>query len=260
MQNFNTADARGFSMNPRALLGPLSVKSNTFSQYVIRRMTFNYRTETSSTQVGLIAFAIIRDPVLYNDIGGSTNFFSNIKSFEESVSGPFRENQTLTYTYPGMSLWYLDSPNTGIAAAPGFSAASGSYNAMQRLQQQFVLAVSGDSIFLVDTNMGYIDIDYDIEFYGEGPSAFGGYPGLSRENEIKILQFMKDDLVSYFHSNPDLFKSLVEKTWVDKKKPHPLYWAISDSMAIHKGGITKLSPLMKYLVPLAEEEKDYFIA
>jgi hypothetical protein len=223
----------GYSIDPSALGGPMAVKTTSFVFYVFRKCRFHYVTECSSLTPGAIALGIIDDPAAYSDLNTTSHagMYAQIKSLENSVVTPRRENVTLDYSFNGSKLWALTSGAQKDQTDIGLSSTNLS-NA--RMETQFVLAGAQDMVIGTDgtTNqtMGSIQIEYVLDLYESRPVAFTNYlmlKHISQPHLQDVHEYLYIKLRSFLLDLPDEeIRKMMFKTRTDTRV-HPLITFLS---------------------------------
>lgn len=157
-------NARGYSsfswaLNPVLLGGALAQKAVLYDRYVFRRITFEFTTTTTTTQLGSITMGIENDVARI-----AADDFSSLRMVVPSVTFPARIPQArLNFVYDGPELYYtLDRAPSG----PGSFAQS-----RQQIQSVFSAGFSGGAPPVLNGNntLGFLMAYIDIEFYDPIP-------------------------------------------------------------------------------------------
>lgn len=250
MYNYNTSAYNGWAISPSALGGALKAEAMRHQRYVFRELTFRYRPTCASTQVGQMVIGLFTDPVAYHDIStGITSTFAQFKSLTSSADTSVRIPMDLKYQYRGNQLWFIDSPSSSISSNPGWGANTG-YSAMSRFQHQGVLAGSFDQNVSVNTTVGYVDVEYVVDFYEPRPaSAYTYY--LNSALAESLLKYVTEDLLVYMSQLPSRELQQFLELTKGKSRKHPLLLLAESDTHVHSGEI----PLsFRFLLPLLENE------
>jgi len=148
-----------WALNPVLFGGALAQKAVLYDRYVFRRITFEYTTTTTTTQLGSITMGI------ENDIGRiAANDFSTLRMVVPSVTFPARIPQArLNFVYNGPELFYT------LEKAP--SGAGSAAQQRQQIQGVFSAGWAGGNgpVLNVRNTVGFLMAYIDIEFYDPIP-------------------------------------------------------------------------------------------
>jgi len=130
--------------------------------------------------------------------------FAQIKSVGESMDTSIRMPCDLVYEYKGDQLYYCDSFDTAAATNPaGGTTPNDGLLALARLQQQGVLVACLDQNYSATTALGYIDIEYVVDFYEPKNFSYSQYAlSTSPTIERKILHYVFEELIPYLAALP----------------------------------------------------------
>lgn len=170
-------------LNPQLLGGPLSVESFLYDRFVIRALRVKFTTYQPTTTLGVIALCIENDPISL-----SANDFDTTRMVTPNVTFPIRiPKAELDYVYEGPDLFYCSDPAAGVNVA------------LNRQQVQGVLEGYDASPPNPGVLAGYLDIEYEVEFYDPiAPTALIG----ATTEERRALAYVRSMFGSSVKSHP----------------------------------------------------------
>jgi len=169
----SSAPYRGYyHLNPNNIDARLTAVANAFQFYAFRRIKANYISSLPTAARGAVHMAIVKDPdtavanyaTIGAPAGNSPGTNSTLMDYDPSVTSTIWQPCSVTYTHTGTRLWDT------------FQA--GSDDIDDRIQASLIMLASnidptgagtGIPPASATVNMGWLWLEYDIDFYIPGP-------------------------------------------------------------------------------------------
>lgn len=179
------------SLNPMELGGRLFQYAVMYSKYVFRKLKFTYFTTSPTSTAGSIAMCVtpIAGPTT---ISGPPGSMSQVRTMDNSCfTTVWNPSCSVSYAYSGMDTFYTgySSSNDWKVDGKSFSEDVDADLWYQRTSQGFLAMFGTVNPTVSSVTYGFIDVEYEVEFYYGNTANFNLYNGTLLEGKAPRPDF-----------------------------------------------------------------------